>query len=241
MYFLAWTPVIYDLKGIPRTEEGMPYLPSTLLKEAIESAVIYYSIKKDKEIESLIRHYLLKERFNPEEVVETIKKKIYQKYEELSYLELPERIVLDEKGIFKEITEVFDLETWRDKRDFKVEVFKGVCEVDFPKEAIDRFKAACHSYAEALAKMEMSMLKDHPLVEKFYQPLLNKVKKWELPLRVGLWTEVKYKGNLLFFWRIKEIRERFLRDYKIDIRPKEVLFFPRQKCTAGWCEITLEV
>ena len=238
MYLLTWTPVVCSKKGFPKKEDGTPYLPGKLLKEAVESAFIYYYIKKDKEIENKVRTYLLIEALKPEEVVERIKDIIYEKYEVIRQVKFPEEIPLKQEGLRQELVEVFDLERWRDVREYRLEVFKGVVEFDMSLEDLERFKPACHSYAEALVKMERSLLKDHPLVERFYNPLSSKIKNWKLPLRVGMWTEVKYRGNLLFFWRIKDVRERLIRDYGIDIQPKEVLFLPKERVTVGWCELT---
>ncbi|NPA39696.1 MAG: hypothetical protein GXO57_04550 [Thermodesulfobacteria bacterium] len=236
MKILCWTPVICDKKGFPKN--GSPYLPGKKLKEAIESALVYYYIKKDKALENRVKHYLLKEKLEPEEVAKEVKKLVWEKQDWVKSIKFPEKIPISKEGITERLVEVFDLEKWRDVEDFKVESFKGEIELEFSEEVAEKLKAPCMSYAEALAKMEASMLKDHPLVEKFYHPLLNQLKRWKAPIRLGLWTEVKYEGNLLFFWRIKEVRERILRDYGIDIRPKRVLFFPREKATAGWCEIT---
>jgi len=83
-------------------------------------------------------------------------------------------------------------------------------------------------------------LKEHPLSSRFYEPLINDIKKWQIPLRVGMWTEVSFKGDLLFFWRIKEVREKLIKQLKTDIRPRYVLYLPDEKQTTGWVEIKTE-
>jgi hypothetical protein len=237
MELLTWTPVIFAKKGFPRDEEGRPFLPGNVIREAIVSAVIYYYIKKDKEIENKVKNYLLKKGLNPDEVIERIKGIITEKYPVLNGLEIPERLDLSNGEVYETRAEVFDLKKWEDVEDFKVEVFKGVIELPLSSPHLEKLKAAGHSFCEALAKMEMSMLGDHPLVEQFYKPLLNELKRWEIPLRVGMWTEVRFRGNLLFFWRIKEVRNRLMEELKTDIRPKRVIYLPREKCTTGWCEL----
>ncbi len=57
---------------------------------------------------------------------------------------------------------------------------------------------------------------------KFYE-----TKDREISLGIDLWTGKGFRKNLLCFWRIKKIREKFLREYGIDIRPTKVLVFPR--------------
>ena len=234
MVVYTWTPLIFARKGFPRDEQGVPFLPGNVLKEGIESALVYYYIKKDKEIESKVKAYLLRKHLNPEAVIGDVKRIIAEKYSFVKEIVIPERLSLD--GEIKEVeVEVFDLKKWEEVESFRTEVFVGSVGGDFS--IPEKVKPAAHSFCEALARMEMSMLKDHPLVEKFYQPLLNDMKRWEIPLRLGMWTEVRYRGYLLFFWRIKEVRERLMETLKMDIRPKRVLFFPRERQTAGWCEI----
>ncbi len=238
MKLLFWTPFTCGKKGFPR-ENGKPYIPSSFIQEGIKSAAIYYYIKKDKQIESLVKKYLLKERLSPSTIIKDIEKIIYEKYPFVKELELPEKIFIPLEEVKEELVEVIDLNTWLEVEEFKVEVFKGVIEVEGSCEEAERLKAICHSFAEALAKMEHSMLKEHPLAEKFYEPLLNKLKTWEIPLRLGWWTETRFKGHLLFFWRIKEVRENLKKILQEDIRPSRILYFPKERETSGWVEIKL--
>ncbi len=239
MELLTWTPVIFSRKGFPRDEAGRPFLPGNSIKEAITSAVIYYYIKKDKDIENRVKAYLLKKGLKPSEVIDRIKEIILDKYPVLNGLEIPERLDLSKGEVYETRAEVFNLKKWEDEESFKVEVFKGVVELPISSPYLEKLKAAGHSFCEALVRMEMGMLKDHPLVETFYKPLLNDMKKWEIPLRVGMWTEVKFKGHLLFFWRIKEVRNALMEELKVDIRPTKVIYLPRERCTTGWCEAKL--
>ena len=238
MKLLVWTPFVYNKKGFLRDNEGNPYIPGKLIKTAIADAMVYYYTKKDKEIENLIKTYLLKlKTFNFEEVAKEVRKKVYEKYSYLQNIRIPEKIYLPEKEIYKETIEVFDLEKWMDVEDFKTEVFKGVIEIESNLPEPEKIKSACHSFCEALLKMEMSMLKEHPLVETFYQPYLNKIKTWQLPLRLGWWTKETRKARLLFFWRIKEVRESILKKFKIDIQIRYIFFSPREHASVGWGEI----
>ncbi len=236
MKIFFWTYFIHGKKGFPR-ENGKPYIPSSSIQEGIKSAAIYYYIKKDKQIENLVKKYLLKEKLSPVTIVKDIEDIIYQKYPFLKELILPEKIFLPSNEVKEKQIEVIDLNTWLDVEEFKVEVFKGVIEIEGQCEELQRLKAISHSFTEALAKMEHSMLKEHPLAKKFYEPLLNRIKTWEIPLRLGWWTETKFKGNLLFFWRIKEVRENLKKFLQEDIKPSRIIYFPREIETPGWVEI----
>lgn len=236
MELICWTPVIYDKKGFKK-EGDKPFLPSDTIKEAITSAVIFYYIKKDKEIENKIKKYLLKDGLNLKEISKDIKNIVLNKYQILDNLEMPEKIYLSKENIKKEFIEIFDLREKKEIKRFQTEIFKGIIELDIKSPHIEKIKAAAHSYAEALAKIEHSMLKGHPLGKKFYEPLLNDIKTWEIPLRIGMWTEVTFKGDLLFFWRIKEVREKLLKELNVDILPRYIIYIPREKQTTGWVEL----
>ena len=236
---LCWTPVVFSRKGFPRDEEGKPFLPRNVFTEAITSAVIFYYIKKDREIENRVKRYLLEEKLDIRTVADDIRDIVLKKYPVLENLSIPERVYLPEKDIREEYIEIFDLKEWIDVKGFKTEIFKGIVDIPIKSPYIEKLKAAAHSYAEALARIEHSFLKDHPLAKLFYEPLINDLKKWDVPLRVGLWTEVSFKGNLLFFWRIKEVREKIMKELNVDIRPRYVLYLPKEKQTTGWVEIKI--
>jgi len=239
MEMLCWTPVVFSRKGFPRDEEGKPFLPRNVFTEAITSAVIFYYIKKDREIENRVKRYLLEEKLDIKTVADDIRDIVLKKYPVLENLSIPERVYLPEKDIREEYIEIFDLKEWIDVKGFKTEIFKGIVDIPIKSPYIEKLKAAAHSYAEALARIEHSFLKDHPLAKLFYEPLINDLKKWDVPLRVGLWTEVSFKGNLLFFWRIKEVREKIMKELNVDIRPRYVLYLPKEKQTTGWVEIKI--
>jgi hypothetical protein len=237
MQLICWTPVIYSKKGFKRDENNKPFLPGEVIKEAITSAVIFYYIKKDKEIENKVKKYLLKDELNLDEVSKDVKEIVLNKYPILDNLEIEDKIYLPEDEIKKEYIELFDLKKEQEVKRFQTETFKGIIDINIKSPHIEKIKVAAHSFAEALAKIEHSMLKDHPLGQNFYEALLNDIKTWEIPLRIGMWTKVSFKGNLLFFWRIKEVREKLLKELKIDIRPRYIIYIPKEKQTTGWIEL----
>jgi len=239
LVLLNWTPFVFDRKGFPRDGEGRPFVPSNLIEGALKSAAVYYYIKKDREIENKVKNFLLKENLDPKTVVKEVRNIVFDKYPIFKNLKVQEKIYLNPEKIKQEYIEVFDLKEWIDIKGFKTEVYQDSLEVEVEIEDIDKVKAAAHSYAEGLAHMEKSMLKDHPLAEEFYAPLISEMKHWEIPLRIGMWTENHYRGTLLYFWRIKEVREKFLKEHKIDIRPRYILYLPKEKQTTGWSELKI--
>ncbi len=234
MKLICYSSVIFSRNGFPRDSEGKPFLPKNVFIEAFQSALVFYYIKKDREIENRVRKYLTAGKLDIKEIPKKIQKIVNQKYPFITSLEMPEAIPLPEENIKKEYIEIFDLKEWIDVKGFKTEVFSGVVEIPLKTPYLEKLKAAAHSYAEALAKIENSFLKEHSLSRIFYQPLINELKKWEIPLRVGMWTESSFRGNLLFFWKIKEIREKIMKELKIDIRPRYILYIPKLKQTTGW-------
>jgi len=237
MEILTWTPIIFSRKGFPRDVEGKPFLPRNFFEEAVTSAVLFYYIKKDKEIENKVKNYLMKSNLDLKKVSKDVKNIVLKKYPVLEQLDIPEVTYINEGNLEERYIEVFDLKEWIDVKGFKTEIYKGVINVEINSPHLEKLKAAAHSYAEALARIEMGFLKEHPLVDLFYKPLINDLKRWDIPLRLGMWTETSFKGDLLFFWRIKEVREKLLKELNVDIRPRYVLYIPKEKVTTGWSEL----
>ncbi len=239
MELLFWTPLIYSLEGFPRDTSGTPYIPGSVLQQGINEALTYYYIKKDPRIENSVKRLLLDKHLKPDSVVQKIQELVLERYS--PNFELPKVIKLNSGRIYETIVDIYDLKKWRDIDSLKIEVFEGIVSIDLDETEFLKIAPAAHSFANALLRMEMELLEDHPLVERYYQPLMNEVRRWEIPLRIGYWTQNPYQGNLLFFWRIKEVRERFLRDFRMDIRPTKILFLPREGVTPGWAELRKEV
>jgi hypothetical protein len=238
MKLVAWTPILFSRNGFPRDGENRPFLPGNVIEEAITSAVIFHHLKKDKSLAAKVKKYLTTKGLKLDEIAKDIKRMVLERYPVMDELEIPERIYLPPEKVKAEYVEVFDLKEKVDVKGFKTEIFKGTLEVEIKSPYIEKLKAAAHSYAEALARIEKDLLEDHPLAELFYEELLNEIKRWEIPLRLGMWTEVHFKGDLLFFWKIKEVREFLIKELGIDIRPRYVLYLPKERVTTGWCELT---
>ncbi len=239
VYLLTWSRLLARRSRFPRDEKGHPYLPGDYLMESLKDAVVFYLVKRDKALEGKIKRYLSVGRLNPEDVAEDVWRMVSERYPFLKGVKFPEVVPLDPGGVQTVTVGVFDLKAGYEVDTFKSEAFSGFLSVGdgIPKEALERIRYAGRSFTEALVKMEMAMLGDHPLTERFHIPLLNDMRRWEIPLRLGRWTTSPYGGRLMFFWRIKEVRERILRDYGTDIRPRKVLLLPRDMATAGWSEI----
>ncbi len=242
MRLITWSKILARRGRFPRDDEGRPYVPGFYLADALKDAVVFYFVKKDRSLESRVRRYLTKENLDIGEVANRVYDIVFERYPVLGEVKVPDRIYPDPDGIRTVTVEIFDLRKGYDVDDFRSESFSGVLEIDLnvPDGAMEKIRYAGRSFTEALIKMEMGMLEDHPLVEEFYQPLINEIREWEIPLRLGKWTTAPHGGRLLFFWRIKEVRERIKRDYGIDIRPVKVLYLPRDRATAGWSELRRE-
>ncbi len=237
MELITQTPLVFSRKGFPRDGEDKPYLPGDTLKEAITSAVIFHSIKRDKQLEQKVKKYLTSKGLKLKEIAQEVKRMVFEKHPILDSLQIPEKVYLPAEKITRERIEILDLKKKEDVGHFTTEIFKGRIEVNIDFSPYEKLKSACHSFAEALAHIERNFLREHPLGERFYEELLNEIKRWEIPLRVGLWTEVHFKGDLLFFWKIKEVREFLIKELGIDIRPRYVLYIPKENVTVGWAEL----
>ncbi len=234
---IAWNAIAYEKGEFLRDENGV-FIPRNEFIEAIESALVFYLIKKDKALENTLKSYILKLKkdFKIKSLAKEIKKKVFEKY--------PIDIIIDEKvylpkdGIKKTLIKRFDFEQKEFVEEFQVETFKGVIEdFTFESSSMQLIKNALVSYARALADIEHKELKETFLEEHIIELKNLIANEWDNTLRVGRWTKTPYKGDLLFFWKVKEVRQRLLRDFKIDIRPKDILFIPKEKEFLGWCEL----
>jgi len=233
---IFWSGTSFEKNGFLEDEKGK-FLPRNAILEALESAVVFYYIKKDKEIENLVKKYLTTKP-KLKEISREIKKIVFKKYPVMEGIEIPEKIYLPKENISKELVKVYDLEKKEFTNSFKMEIFKGVLEnVHVKSENIEKIKTACKSYARALAEYEHKELKNTEFEDLIVDIQNSIANEWEIPIRVGYWTNTPYKGDLLFFWRIKEVREYLIKELNIDIRPKDVLYLPRTNEFLGWGEI----
>ena len=231
---IFWTPTSFEKEGFLEDENGK-FLPRNAILEALESAVVFYYIKKDKELENLVKKYLLN-RPKLKEISKEVKKRVFEKYPILEGIEIPEKIYLQNENISNELVKVFDLEKKDFVKSFRMDVYKGVLE-DVKIKSIEKIKNACLAYSRALAEYEHKALKDTELEDLIVEIQNNIANEWEIPIRVGHWTNTPYKGDLLFLWRVKEVRDYLLKHLHIDIRPKDVLYLPRTNEFLGWGEI----
>jgi len=224
-------PVAFKKDGFLEDENGK-FIPKNAIIEAFESATIFYYIKKDKELENLVKKYLLSSK-NIKEVSKEVKKRVFDKYDVLSSLEITDKLYV--KCIYNELVKVFDLEKKDFVDSFRMQVFKGVIEdAKIKSDKLEKLKTITHSYARALAEYEHKELKGTFLEEKITTIQNQIANEWNIPLRVGFWTLTPFKGDLLFFWRVKEVRDYLLKELKVDIRPKNVLYIPRTEEFLGW-------
>ena len=233
---IFWTPTSFEKIGFLEDENGK-FIPRNAILEALESAVVFYYIKKDKELERLITKYLM-QKPKLKEISKEVKKRVFKKYPVLEGIEIPEKIYLSEENISNELVKVFDLEKKEFMKSFKTEVFKGVLDnVQIKSENIEKIKTACKSYARALAEYEHKELKGSEFEDLIVEIQNSIANEWDIPVRIGHWTNTPYKGDLLFFWKIKDVRKYLIKELNIDIRPKDVLYLPRTNEFLGWGEI----
>ncbi|BCD68821.1 hypothetical protein [Nitratiruptor sp. YY09-18] len=233
---VAWNAIAYEKGEFLRDENGA-YIPRNEIVEAIESALVFYYIKKDKALENSVKKRILATDTKPKlkSLSKDIKDLVFTKHP--YHIDILEKIYLPKEGIKKVYVERFDFVKKEFVERFETEIFKGTIE-DFSIDGIEKIKAALLSYARGLAEREHELLKDtilEPLIIEIQNLIAN---EWQNTLRIGAWTKTPYKGDLLFFWRIKEVREKFLKEFKIDIRPKDTLFIPKFKEFLGWCELS---
>jgi len=231
---IFWSGTSFEKEGFLEDENGK-FLPRNAILEALESAVVFYYIKKDKELENLVKKYLLNKP-KLKEISKEVKKRVFEKYPILEGIEIPEKIYLQNENISNELVKVFDLEKKDFVKSFRMDVYKGVLE-DVKIKSIEKIKNACLAYSRALAEYEHKALKDTEFEDLIVVIQNNIANEWEIPIRVGHWTNTPYKRDLLFFWRVKEVRDYLLKHLHIDIRPKDVLYLPRTNEFLGWGEI----
>ncbi|MRI84087.1 MAG: hypothetical protein C6I00_06670 [Nitratiruptor sp.] len=233
---IAWNAIAPEGEEFLRDQRGA-YIPRNEVLEGIESALVFYLIKRDPALERALRRLILETDTRPKlkDLAKRIKAQTFQRHP--ITISLPEKIYLPEEGIERVHIERFDHQRKTFTQHLFKEVFRGVIE-EFSIESDNPqlLQTALLSYARGLAQQEHKALEGSPL-EPYIIEVQNKIaNEWSNTLRIGAWTTTPYKGDLLFFWRIKEVREQLLRTFGIDIRPKDTLFIPKYKEFLGWCE-----
>jgi hypothetical protein len=235
--FIAWNAIAFENKEFLRDENGI-FIPRNEFLESIHSALIFYLIKKDKALENSVKKHILSLDTKAKllELAKDIKEQVFQKHP--IEINLDEKIYLPSQGVKKRVIKRFDFQSKDFVEEFEVEVFKGVVE-DFTIETSHEqlLKNALLSYAKALAEMEHKALKDTPLEKAIIEVQNLIANEWQNSLRLGRWTSAIHKGDLLFFWRVKELREKLLKEFHIDIRPQDTFYIPSDKTLVGWSEI----
>ncbi len=231
---IAWHSIAPKNGVFPRDSKGA-YIPKEEILEAIGSALVFYLIKKDKSLENSIKKAILATSSKPQldRIGFHIKAEVLKKYP--ITLKVPSKLYLPK--VEKVFIERFDYSKKEFVERFESEIFKGAVE-EFEIESDNEtlLKNALLSFARGLAEQEHKELKD-TILEPYIVQVQNLIaNEWENTLRVGEWTKTPYRGSLLFFWRIKEVREKLLKEFNVDIRPKDTLFIPKFKEFLGWSE-----
>ncbi len=225
----TWTPVI--------TEDGR-FHPEDL-KEAIESAWIFYHIKKDRGVENAVRRYLMSGEVNLEDMLERVRQIVRERHP----LTLEVEVLKDDTHSEEIYVEPYVISDDVDDEGFRARAFTGSVLLNI-KGNVDyaRLRAVGQSYAEGILKAEMKIFgEESELLKSIYQELLNEMKnEWDIPLRMGIFNRNRFGGNLLFFWRIKDVRDYILRKLKFDIRPSEALYIVKYRTVPGFVELRRE-
>jgi hypothetical protein len=237
-YLLAHTPLAAGKRGFPK-ENGTPFFPGPVLRESLETAFFFYALGKDPEFAELVRVFLLAGRFDRiGSVRDFLLERLRERYAELAELEIPEVIWLPEITSRRVFT--VDLETGEVLKRRDHQVFLGVLSLEMELPGV--FKYAGLSFCEALARAELRRLRERvPALVPFYEGLTNRLRRMEIPLRAGYWTEDVFAGLLLAYWRVKEVREVIRRRLREDPAPRTLLYSPKDRATFGWIELASEI
>ncbi len=236
---LTWTPLLLKKDGFPRDKKGNPYLPGRIVIQAIQSSVIFYYTGKDSFVEKRIRRYL-SGGFRSRKAVPDILNIVIDRYDILTGLWVPDRIYIPEEIIKKLNVVIYDTESAAEVDAFETEAIDGVVEFEIEGGDMQKIATAAHSYSEALAKNEMKMLSGLEQAFTFYEDYINRIKKQEMPLRMGWWTINPFGGNFMFFWKVKDVREMLIRRYNLDILPRKIILSSENSLPVGWVEVKIK-
>ena len=236
-----WTlsPLAHGRGAFPRDEEGRPYFPGRDLREAVLAAAFLYATRKDEGFKRRVRAALLAEHADLKALARALEDELFARYAFLEKLAPPERLY-PEGAVRPRRVLLVDLKSGELLRDEEVEVFEGALPLPWELGEAERnwLSAAGRSLAEALATMELELVRAHlPQLEPFYQDLKSRrLKGATWPLRVGYWGEDPFRARLLAFRRVPEVR-RALERLRYRIEPRRLLYLPKDRATLGWAQV----
>ncbi len=244
----CWTPFIVRKSGFPRTDQNIPYLPSRLVDTALKAAVRFYYIKNDSKLQKwVLQHLQQVEQRQPSpslplllQTVRTIQQDLDQQLfaGNQPFIDPRTRILLQPHKIRRSRVAIFDVRRGWLLDEIRMETYQDIIplKLDLPIPS-HTIQAATHSYSEALAHYEWNVLQTIPAIAQFYSQFLTDLKKWQFPIRLGLWTTARHRDAFLFLWRFKPIREKILNNWKLPLQPRTLLYLPKQRQPVGWCEL----
>ncbi|NPA34882.1 MAG: hypothetical protein GXO48_08155 [Chlorobi bacterium] len=232
MPFFTYSPMLSRHKEFKRVDEKS-VISGDEIRKLVEASAIFYFIKKDKHLENRVRKFLMQKEHDLPELANSVRNMVYDTYPWLKEITYPQFVELEGK-VQRLYCEVWDLKENEVTKDFVTEAFTGIVKFQLPEPHAQKLCYAFQSYAEALARIEKEMLEDHPLATEFYPRLITELRSEGCPARLGYWTDTPYEGHLLFFWRVKEIRQHLTKEFGLDIRPTEIIYIPSRGETAGW-------
>ncbi len=233
------TPVAHSPGGFPRDEEKRPYFPGKDLREAVLAAAFLYATRKDEGFKRRIKAALLAGHADLKALARALEDELFARYPFLEKLSPPERLY-PEGAVRPRRVLLVDLKKGDVVRDEEVEVFEGVLPLpwELSEDEKNWLAAAGRSLAEALATLELELVREHlPSLEPFYQELKSRrLKGASWPLRLGYWGEDPFRARLLAFRRVPEVRRELSRlGYRIE--PRRLLYLPKEKVTLGWAQV----
>ncbi len=224
--FITHTPVILSTFG------------PEAVREAFYAAHVFYYLKKDKSVERAVRGYLRGQDVRLDNLVERMRALVDRTH--------PFRmnITLEKDDLEAKSTEVVPLSLDGFDDPFQSTVFVGEALLNVETDiSLARMKALGLSYTESMLDAERRIFRElfYPELEELYVTLLGEIKtRWDIPMRMGMFNRNRLGGNLLFFWRIKEVREHIRRRLRFDIQPREILYLPEYRTIPGLVELRAE-
>ncbi len=245
----CWTPVLPYKRTFPRSHHHIPSLPGGFIDAALKTAVRFYMLQKDKALQRIaLKIFAEVERqhtvFRLPLLLRTLRA-IQQQIDNAlfgkqCFMPLEQPVLLNPRKVRRRTIAVFDVRQGMLLDEFQSETYQDIlhCSISLPTSS-HLLKAATHSYSEALAHYEFATFKSEPFIQQFYAELLNDLKQWELPLRIGQWTTARHHYAFLMLWKIKALRDKVLHQWKLPIQPRTLFYLPKQRQSVGWCEIKL--